>query len=255
MPTEKHTWILLRGLAREKGHWGPFIEKFAASQSGDEVLALDLPGAGEFRETNSPLTIDGIFNFVRREAITRARNQGQFKLLAVSLGGMVAMEWMRQKPQDLAACVLINTSASNLSPFYQRLRWQVWKDVLRLISVQSMRDRERGIIDLIINSEEAREAAWPLWTKIALERPIAYKNFFAQLVAASRFAGMNSGADIPTLLLNGLGDRLVDPSCSTQLHERTGWPIRRHAWAGHDLPWDDPQWVIERISEWNVTLK
>ncbi|MGZ3723340.1 MAG: alpha/beta fold hydrolase [Bdellovibrionales bacterium] len=246
-----HTWILLRGLAREKGHWGDFIEKFSARFPGDEVLAIDLPGTGEHLSQASPMTITGIFNHVRSEAISRAKNQSQFKLVALSLGGMVAMEWMRQKSDDLAGCILINTSAKELSPFYNRLRWQVWRDFARLVSVQAAREREKGIIEVIMNSPEAREAALPEWTKIAVERPISYKNFFNQLLAASRFDGLKTNTDVPTLILNSLGDRLVDPSCSTKLHERFNWPIRRHPWGGHDLPWDDANWVLDRIQEWN----
>lgn len=250
MPTEGHTWIMMRGLGREKGHWGPFLEQFAANHPRDEVLSIDFPGTGDHRDLTSPTSIKGIFSFVRSEAITRARSQGQFKLFAVSLGGMVALEWMRQKPEDLSGCVLVNTSVSNLSPFYHRLRWQVWNQIIRLLKVQSAREREQGIIDILMNKAEAREAALPLWTKIALERPISYKNFFSQLYAASRFSGMDSGAEVPTLILNGLGDRLVDPSCSSRLHEQTAWPICRHPWGGHDLPWDDPQWIIEKVRDW-----
>lgn len=253
MPNSKNpcTWILLRGLGREKGHWGNFINKFAERRPEDEVLAIDLPGTGEHVELKSPASIKGVFNFVRSEAVSRTRNQGQFKILGLSLGAMVAMEWMEQRSEDLAACVLINTSAKNLSPFYNRARWQVWRDFALLISVQSARERERQIIEIIMNNPEAREAALPLWTKIALERPISYKNFFNQVVAAASFPGLTRDPGVPTLILNGLGDRLVDPSCSTKLHERFNWPICRHPWAGHDLPWDDPEWVLDRIQEWN----
>jgi hypothetical protein len=38
------------------------------------------------------------------------------------------------------------------------------------------------------------------------------------------------------------------------LHEKWGWPIERHPWAGHDLPWDDPQWVISQIDTWNKNI-
>jgi pimeloyl-ACP methyl ester carboxylesterase len=245
------TWVLLRGLAREKAHWGDFLEKFQARFPGDEVLAIDLPGSGEHLKINSPTTITGIFNQVRAEVVSRASHAAHFNLVALSLGGMVAMEWIKQKPEELKSCVLINTSSKDLSPFYNRLRWQVWRDFVRLVSMQAAREREKGIIDVIMNSAEARETALPEWTKIAVERPISYKNFFNQLLAASRFEGIKDKGEIPVLILNSLGDRMVDPSCSTRLHEQFHWPIKRHPWGGHDLPWDDPNWVLDRIQEWN----
>jgi pimeloyl-ACP methyl ester carboxylesterase len=249
--SSSRTWIFLRGLAREKAHWGDFLNQFAARFPGEEILAIDLPGTGEHLHTASPATIEGIFNHVRSEAIVRASEGARFKIFALSLGGMVAMEWMRKRPEDIEKCILINTSSSDLSPFYNRLRWQVWRDFLRLVSVQAAREREKGIIDVIMNSAEAREKALPEWAKIAVERPISYKNFFNQLLAASRFGGLTVDTEVPVLLLNSLGDRLVDPSCSTRLHEKFNWPIKRHPWGGHDLPWDDANWVLDRIQEWN----
>lgn len=252
MPTNKTTcWILLRGLAREQGHWGHFVDQFKNTFPKDDVLPVDLPGTGEFLHERSPKSIGEIFTFVRAKAIERARSQSQFKIVALSLGGMVAMEWMNQRPEDLAGVVLINTSSKPLSPAYHRLRWQVWSKFAKVLATQSAKERERQIIEVIMNSEEARAKALPQWAKLAIERPISYLNFSSQLLAAALFEGLVRPVDVPVLILNGLGDRMVDPSCSTVLHEKWGWPIERHPWAGHDLPWDDPEWTLGKISAWN----
>ncbi len=247
------TWILLRGLGRESGHWGAFKEKFTARAGADEVLAIDLPGSGIHVSDTSPRSVPALMAQVRAEAVEKARHQGQFRILAMSLGGMVAMEWMRQKPGDLAGVVLANTSTSDFSPLIQRLRWQVWRDLLKVMAIQSARDRERAILAILLNSPEARETALPLWTKIAIERPVSYASFLNQLMAAARFKGAPMNSPVPVLLLNGLGDRFVDPSCSTQLHEKMQWPIARHPWAGHDLTWDDPEWVLDKINAWRAS--
>jgi len=245
------SWILLRGLAREKGHWGPFAENFRDRFPGDELLLLDLPGAGEFRDQTSPRDLNGIYQFVREKAIERTKAQTQFTLVALSLGGMVALEWMRQKPDDLAGCVLINASSKSLSPMYHRLRWQIWSRFISLIAITSPREREKAIAELIMNSEAARAAALPLWNRLAVEHPMSYMNFTNQLFAASRFKNLPMPDAVPVLLLCGLGDRLVDPSCSIQLHEKMGWPLEKHPWGGHDLPWDDGEWVLQQIASWN----
>lgn len=251
MKSNARTWVLLRGLAREKGHWGPFADQFRERFHDDEVLLLDLPGAGEFRDIASPRDLHGIYRFVREKAVERARAQAQFSLVALSLGGMVALEWMRQKPDDLQACVLINSSSKAVSPLFHRLRWQIWGRFLSLIAITSPRDREKAIAGLIMNSESAREKALPLWYRLAVEHPMSYLNFTNQLLAASRFKDLPAGCDIPVLLLCGLGDRLVDPSCSFALSAKMGWPLERHPWGGHDLPWDDGEWVINRIQAWS----
>lgn len=244
------TWILLRGLAREKGHWGPFAERFTEAVAPDQVLQIDLPGTGEFRNVTSPTSIKGIFEFVRGQAIERVQDNNLFVIVAISLGGMVAMEWMKHRPEDLAGAVLINTSLKGASPVYNRLRWQIWPKFLQAVSTQSPRERERLIIDMLINSEEARAQALPVWTKIASDHPVSYRSVLNQLWAAATFEGLEKETQVPVLLLSSLGDRFVDPSCSTVLHEKWGWPIERHAWGGHDLPWDDSEWMIQKIKAW-----
>lgn len=250
MKSKSRTWILLRGLGREKGHWGSFYDSFISKFDGDEVLAIDLPGVGEFRNDTSPRAMSEIFQFVRAKAVERAKAQTSFTLVALSLGAMVAMEWMRQKPDDLAGAVLINPSSRKLSPAFHRMRWQVWKQVLTILAMQSVREREKALAELVINSTAAQEKAAPLWSRIAVEHPIRYINFFNQLVAASRFSDLPSENDIPVLMLAALGDRLVDPSCSLLMQKKMGWPLEKHPWGGHDLTWDDPDWVINHIQTW-----
>ena len=65
-------WILLRGLTREAAHWGAFGEHFAQAVPGDQVLALDLPGNGEFHGLVSPLSVRGMVQACRAELAQRA---------------------------------------------------------------------------------------------------------------------------------------------------------------------------------------
>ena len=256
MKIKSRTWVVLRGLAREKGHWGPFADQLSARFSNDEVLFIDLPGAGEFRDVACPRSMAEIFQFVRAQAIERARAQSHFTLLTISLGGMVALEWLRQRPEDLSGAIMINTSSSQLSPFYHRLRWQIWPKFLKAAANQVPREREKQLTEFLINSSAARERAVPLWTRLAVDRPLRYPNFLNQIYAAARFKDLpGQDGKVPVLLLSGLGDRLVDPSCSRQLHEHFGWPLKVHAWGGHDLTWDDPEWVLKQIDEWLQAAK
>lgn len=40
------TWLLLRGLTREAGHWGDFPRQLQAALPEARILAIDLPGNG-----------------------------------------------------------------------------------------------------------------------------------------------------------------------------------------------------------------
>ncbi len=68
----------------------------------------------------------------------------------------------------------------------------------------------------------------------------------SQLFAASRFKAKGFVA-APGIFLVGLGDRLVDPSCTTILAGQLDRPLLKHPVGGHDLPIDDSAWVIEKI--------
>ncbi|MGE4133673.1 MAG: alpha/beta fold hydrolase, partial [Bdellovibrionales bacterium] len=152
------TWILLRGLSREVGHWGSFVEDFSKRFPDQPVLAIDLPGFGEFRSEVSPSSIQDIMTRVRAHALARAPSQSRFAILALSLGGMVAMEWLRSRPEEIERCILVNTSSSALNSPLERLRWQVWGRMVGMVAQTAPRKREAALADLLINSPEGREA-------------------------------------------------------------------------------------------------
>lgn len=238
-------WVFLRGLAREKRHWGEFLEFFQGQFPETKIAAIDFPGLGDFSNLSSPSSIRGIAEFTWGEA-RKQFPDGKLAVLAVSMGGMVAMEWMRTHEGEMEAAILINSSSKD-SAFFHRLRYQIWPEFLKAATHAQPKVREKQIIDLIMNSEVAKEKALPCWTKVAQDHPIALLTFVRQLWAASQFSGLQKKPATPVLLLNSLGDRFVDPSCSETLHQKYQWQLERHPWGGHDLVWDDPQWVTDYI--------
>lgn len=256
MTSKREIWILLRGLGREKGHWGSFPARLEEVLPGAAVVPVDLPGTGEYRLESSPWTVAEILPLVRDRAMERAAPASRVRLIAISLGAMVAVEWLKRSPRDLEGAVLINTSMRGLSPATMRLRWQVWPRIARLLTRQTAaRDRERDLVEMLINSEERRAEALVEWTNLATARPVPVTNTLRQLTAGALYEFQPFECRLPVLILSGLGDRFVDPSCSQVLHERTGWPIERHPWGGHDLTWDDPAWVANAISKWRASLE
>ena len=238
-------WIFLRGLAREKRHWGDFPDVFRRRFPDVRVEMIDLPGIGENKSVTSPVTISGITDLVRTEA-KQLFPVDRFAILALSLGGMVAIDWMREFAGDLDGVVLVNSSSRD-SAFYLRLRFQVWPNFIRAIMHTDSRGREHDLMNILINSEAARERAEPIWGKIAQEQASNFAVFSRQILAAMGFRGLDDTPETPVLLLNSLGDRLVDPACSEALQQKYRWKMERHAWGGHDLAWDDPLWICDKV--------
>jgi pimeloyl-ACP methyl ester carboxylesterase len=243
-------WILLRGLARESAHWGAFVPLLQSTFPDAQITLLDLPGTGCFYQEASPGTIKAITDKVRRHALGNGLIQHPVTLLALSLGAMVAWEWMRSYPDDICGASLMNTSFADLSPFYQRLRWQSYKDFVALVMTRDLHNRESGILRLTSNRRNQNEQTIQAWEEIQHERPISLNNSFRQIIAAASYRPGDIKPEQPILLLNGQGDRLVSPACSEAIHKKWNLELCHHPWAGHDLTLDDGAWVALQLKDW-----
>ncbi|MBL6986782.1 MAG: alpha/beta hydrolase [Methylobacter sp.] len=246
----EQNWILLRGLARESAHWGDFVPLLQAAFPTATITLLDLPGTGCFYRDTSPSSIKAIAEQVRRHALDNGNLRQPATILALSLGAMVAWEWMRSYPEDICGATLMNTSFADLSPFYQRLRWQSYKNFVVLTMTRDVHNREAAILQLVSNRRNQREQTILDWVQIQNQRPISLKNSFRQIIAAATYRPGNLKPTPPVLLLNGQGDRLVSPACSQAIHHKWNLELRRHPWAGHDLTLDDGAWVALQLKNW-----
>ncbi len=256
-------WILLRGLAREARHWSDFPRRLEdilnkAIAEGSRVDAIDLPGAGRYSEMKAPLSIAEMAEFVRDKFLEirgRIREDGkeppaQVCIVSTSLGGMIASEWLSNWPDELKACVLMNTSFKGFSPPYRRLMPTALMHLRRIITIKDPYERELEVLRMVSNRPEIREVTAKEWSRYALSRPFSRENFFRQLFAAARFEPRIDEPPVPILVLASRKDRMVHPSCSDEIAKRWRAELRNHPTAGHDLSLDDPGWVIEQIVDW-----
>lgn len=241
------TWILLRGLAREAGHWGDFPHQLAASLPDARILPLDLPGNGSRHAETSPPSIAAMAADCRARVQALGIVEPVF-LLAMSLGGMVAVAWADTWPDELAGCVLINTSLRGINPLHQRLRPGGWPLLLRAFASRDPHTSETAILRL--TTRLTSTAAVEDWMALRRQHPLRRRNVLRQLLAAARYRAPTHPPHVPMLLLGSACDGMVDPRCSGEIAQR--W---RHAWvqhpdAGHDLPLDDGTWVAAQILRW-----
>lgn len=242
---ETQHWIFLRGLARESGHWGDFLHRFERAMPGTTVEALDLPGTGERFAETSPLELS---DYV--EALRAGRPRKKVNLFALSLGAMVGLEWMRLHPEEVDRAVLVNTSLKTINPVLRRLSPSAYAQVLGIFLDANLRSREERILKLTSARTDWDAAEIDVRAQLQERHPVSRKNALRQILSATRSSEIGVRPEQPVLLLNSLGDRLVHPDCSRLISERWKAPLRRHAWAGHDLPLDDPDWTIRCVAEW-----
>jgi pimeloyl-ACP methyl ester carboxylesterase len=242
------TWILLRGLTREKRHWERFPEQWRETFPQDRVIPLELPGNGELSAMVSPVTLAGMAAHCHREA-SRMGITPPYNLLAMSMGAMVATAWAREHPDEVGACVLINTSFGSFSPRHHRLRPLAWLTLLRLLSTSSAEGREWLIFRLTSSLLEPPAHLIDDWVAIRQSRPVRFWNVLRQMIAAERFRAP-ALAPVPTLVLASAGDQLVNPRCSRDIARHWNCAIALHPTAGHDLPLDDGAWIAQAVHHW-----
>lgn len=239
-------YLLLRGLAREAGHWHDFPAVLAARSDG-RVEGLDVAGCGsEHRRLPLP-SVPWLARDVARRWSQRPAS-GEWVLVGLSLGGMIALELCRLLPRSFARAVIINAS-SRLTPARSRLSVRGSAMLLRALWSTDGLARERRVLALTsrlpadVQQRYAQRAA-----AIAAARPLGRRAVFAQLLAAARFdPPAPSAIETPLEFVCSRHDALVSPRCTHDLAKHYASALREHPWAGHDLPLDDPNWLSEQL--------
>jgi pimeloyl-ACP methyl ester carboxylesterase len=241
------TVVLLRGLGRWSEHWLGFEKLLAAK--GIRVITIDNRGFGKSSgvKINWNQTIDefadDVAHVISREAPSGAH------VIGVSLGGMIALSLAAMKPQVVASLMLVNSSvaAAQLSRISGRAIMAIGS-----ILVGSKHGYER-LAKTLLGPETPNEKSAQMagaWAAIDAGTRPAYSNFWAQLMAARKFGGLTEMASVscPVTVVKSEKDLFVDPANSEFIHKHVkGSVILNHATAGHELGFDDPEWLANAI--------
>lgn len=238
-------WLLLRGLGRERRHWGAFTEQFSQAMPHAQLHCIDLPGNGCEYWQRSLASIPEMVDWLRNQP----RPPGPVYLLGLSLGGMLAWHWMQHWPQEVAAVVMVNSSLAPLCAPWQRLKPAAVPCLIRAI-LQSGTAREGAVFDLTCRNVKMRSRTVMQWRTYLDDAPVTRLNLLRQLWAAGGYRAGSAVPERPVLVASGTQDQLVNAHCSTIMAEKWGAPLVVHPLAGHDLPYDQGEWLCEQIAAW-----
>ncbi len=233
-------FILLRGLGRDQLHWKPLLEKIKEAWPDANIETPDLPGAGILHRTTSPLSLEDYIPFLKSQL---SDSSEPATLIGLSLGGMIALTWAKLFPSDFNQLVVINTS-SRLSPLYSRLK--LYKAIYYPGAVIRVgkRIKERAIYQLTCNTRPVDEAIVDEWADIQRMHPVKITNQIRQIWAGLKFTAPPADAIPEVCVIYSKKDGLVSPRCSQDLIKFYKTKYYVHQWAGHDLPQDDPEWLV-----------
>ncbi|VUD65108.1 2-succinyl-6-hydroxy-2, 4-cyclohexadiene-1-carboxylate synthase [Thalassocella blandensis] len=244
--------VLLRGLAREAGHWLDFpqqLQQHLSSIDGlptIDIITPDILGCGQFYRSTAARDIASSTDHIRQH-IALASNE-KVIVVGLSMGGMLALDWLLRYPSDIAGVVLINSSLGN-QPVTWRLQMSAWGLVVKSFFL-STEAREKRILREVSNDHRHYASNEQRWLAIQKQRPVTLPNILRMLLSAKTFHLDGFPIQTPGLILASQLDRLVSVKCSQDIANRSQWPLVIHPWAGHDLPLDDPLWVCGKISSW-----
>lgn len=239
--------FMVRGLAREARHWGNFLSELKKSFPDAVIHPLEVPGTGTLRHQTSPTSIDSYVKTLRQQYLNNTPENDDCKIIGLSLGGMIAAQWLESHPNDFSAAVLINTSCRK-SPIYRRLKINGGSRLLVALCHQDPFQREKKLASLLCNLVDQDKTAQE-WARISKSAPVSLLNFLRQFYAAATFQ-LPAKNEVPTLILCSRRDRLVSYESSEDIALLLQKECIYHDQAGHDLTTDDPNWCIEQLLCW-----
>ncbi|GAB1620681.1 alpha/beta hydrolase [Agarivorans albus] len=249
MTNSQRPIVLVRGLIREKRHWGQFRELLQQAFPERTIVSFNVPGNGHLYRLKSADSICQMRQSLRIQLRLQNVNIDCIDIVAISLGGMLAVDWANKFSDEVNSLVLINSSNAAFSPFYRRLNWRIYPSLLSAICTQSTVSRQRKILALTTNFPQQHQQVLCSWVSWAKQYPVSLENAYLQLKAAAAFKAPNK-PNQAMLILNSHRDKLVDCSCSEQLAKRWQADFKQHPTAGHDLPLDAPLWTVKQIQQW-----
>ncbi|MGL6111080.1 MAG: alpha/beta fold hydrolase [Rubrivivax sp.] len=180
-----------------------------------------------------------------------AEQPGELLLCGTSMGGMLALEVMRQAPQRVKALALLASSARPDTPELIRLR----SDAIALF--EQGRVREVLQANLVFAFDPAHAAALAPRYLAMIERAGA-----AQLIAQNRAVMARPDSRpllpqvaCPTLVVCGESDLLTPPECAREMAALIpGARLEMLLGCGHLLTWEQPERVSALLIDWLATL-
>ena len=156
--------VMLHGWGMHSGLWSPLLPRLIERY---RLHLVDLPGHGHSDALAAPLSLSRIVDAVER-AIAETSPPGPLTILGWSLGGQVALEWARLRPERIGALALMSTTPS----FVQRPGWphamaettlRQFGDELRVAYRPTLK---RFVTLQVQGSEHARDALGTLRTHL-----------------------------------------------------------------------------------------
>ncbi|MEM0129151.1 MAG: alpha/beta fold hydrolase [Thermoplasmata archaeon] len=237
------TVLMVHGLGGDHTVWNEVAPRLA---DRFRAVAVDLRGHGR-----SPLPPGSTFSFEELEGDLRAeigrRSEPPVHLVGLSAGALLALRLARDHPESVASMTLIN-GAAYIDP-HTREVVESWQSAYREGGAEALNLRlTKDLFD-----RDWTEAHLDLIEKLRGEWTDGRLGVVARWSAqVSRFdlRGQLGRIRAPTLVLQSMGDAVIDPSHGRFLRVSIpGAELKLFPACGHMLPIERPEEVAQAIAE------
>lgn len=249
---EPRLLVGLRGLTRGNIHWGVFPDVLKKVMPQIHFLTLEMAGNGTRSQEISHVDPAQAVEDLRHQLQDFKKTHPEFTsarlhVLAISLGGMLALKWAEMYPGEIDDLVVVNSSLNQLSPFYKRLNPKNYMRIFKTLGFGSVPQQEELILRLTSNDFSQTSRHLPSFIQAGEKNKFQLANFFRQLMLASRIK-IEKSVSLRPVFICSEKDRLVSCRCSEDLKNYFSGDLYSNPLAGHDLALDDPSWLAEKIN-------
>lgn len=239
--------LLIQGLGGNSLHWG---EEFLGALAGEfELVLYDHRGAGRSAPLAGSLTIAGLADDAL--ALLDALGLERAHVVGISMGGMVAQELALAAPERVLTLTLGCTYAGG-----PQARMTDMAIVGMLAEAVLSGDDERALragFEVMVAAEYGeRPGAYELYRELAAAHRAPVPVLMAQMQAimGHDVSARLGGLEVPTLVLHGTADRLLDPANGeliARLVPRARLELLEGS--GHMFFWEQPERSARLVRE------
>lgn len=237
---EGHPLLLIHGLGYARWGWEPLVPLLATHF---RVIEFDNRGIGESDVPAGPYS--AVQMMADAVAVLDAAQVETAHVAGTSLGGMIAQELAAAHPDRVDRLVLMSTTPGGPTAYPMP---QVTVDLLSRAATMDPVEALRAFVENALGGEPDQD----LVDRILVHRtsnPQDPAGWQAQAVAGTTFELGDKQIPVPTLVLHGTEDRVVDVRNAEVLANRIPRAEVATMAGGHLMFWEDPGYVAGLIIE------
>jgi pimeloyl-ACP methyl ester carboxylesterase len=235
--------LLIQGLGYGRGGWGParglLAERF-------QVVSFDNRGAGESDVPSGPYTTAQLAGDAL--AVLDAVEIDGANVIGLSLGGMVAQELVLARPERVRKLVLCSTTPGGATSF--PMPEQTVALMTRAPALDPREALHRFVVNALAPDPPAELVQEIVAYRVANPPDPAGWRALAGAGAAHDALGRLSAIQVPTLVVHGTADNVVDVRNARLFADAIeGVRLELFEGVGHLLPWERPQEFTDLVAE------